>query len=77
MILETIPALRALTVDQKLRLVWELWQDVSHDPTITPETAALLDQRLAEHEASPDATRTTAEVTAGIAALKQRIVESR
>jgi hypothetical protein len=31
MILETIPALRALIVDRKLRLVWELWQDVSHD----------------------------------------------
>jgi putative addiction module component (TIGR02574 family) len=77
MILETIPALRALTVDQKLRLVWELWQDVSHDPSITPETTALLDQRLAEHEASSDATRTTAEVTAGILELKKRIAHSR
>jgi hypothetical protein len=51
MILETMPALSALTVDQKLRLVSELWQDVSRDGTITAETAALLDERLQEHAA--------------------------
>lgn len=77
MILETLPALGALTVDQKLRLVWELWQDVSHDSSITPEVAALLDERLAEHAANPADVRSTEEVTAGILALKKRIAASR
>lgn len=77
MILETMPALSALTVDQKLRLVSELWQDVSRDSTITAETAALLDERLQEHEANPDAVRSTEQVAAGIRELKKRIAASR
>lgn len=77
MILETLPALGSLTVDQKLRLVWELWRDVSHDASITPEAATLLDQRLADHAAHPEDVRSTEEVTAGILALKQRIAASR
>jgi putative addiction module component (TIGR02574 family) len=77
MILETMPALSALTVDQKLRLVSELWQDVSRDSTITVETAALLDERLQEHEANPEAVRSTEQVAAGIRELKKRIVSSR
>lgn len=77
MILETLPALGALTVDQKLRLVWELWQDVSHDSNITTGVASLLDQRLEEHAAHPANVRSTEEVTAGILALKQRIAASR
>ena len=77
MILEALPALGALTVDQKLRLVWELMQDVSRDRSISAETAALLDERLAEHEAAPNATRTTDEVTTGILELKKRIAASR
>jgi putative addiction module component (TIGR02574 family) len=77
MILETMPALSALTVDQKLRLVSELWQDVSRDSTITVETAALLDERLQEHEVNPEAVRSTERVAAGIRELKKRIVSSR
>jgi len=77
MILETMPALGALTVDQKLRLVWELWQDVSRDSSINVETAALLDERIQGHEANPGAVRTTEQVTAGILALKKRLAISR
>ena len=77
MILETLPALGALTVDQKLRLVWELWQDVSHDSSITLDAGLLLDQRIAEDEAHPGERRSTEEVTKGILALKQRISSSR
>ena len=77
MILETLPALGALSVDQKLRLVWELWQDVSHDSSITPGVASLLDQRLEEHAARPADVRSTEEVTAGILALKQRLAAAR
>lgn len=77
MILETMPALSALTVDQKLRLLSELWQDVSRDNTITAETAALLDQRLQEYEANPSAVRSTEQVAAGMQMLKKRIAASR
>jgi putative addiction module component (TIGR02574 family) len=77
MILETIPAIQSLTVDQKLRLVWELWNDVSKNTTLTPEAGALLNERLAEYEANPDAVRTTDEVTAGIMRIKQTIAKSR
>lgn len=77
MILETMPALSALTVDQKLRLVSELWQDVSRDSEITAETAALLDERMQEYEANPAAVRSTEQVAAGIQELKKRIAASR
>lgn len=77
MILETMPALGTLTIDQKLGLVWELWQDVSHDTTITPDAALLLDQRLAEDDAHPGDRRSTQEVTAGILALKKRLAAPR
>jgi hypothetical protein len=77
MILETLPELGALTVDQKLRLVWELWQDVSQDSSITPEIGLILDERLAEHASDPANVRNTEEVTAGILALKKRLAASR
>jgi putative addiction module component (TIGR02574 family) len=77
MILETIPAIQALTVDQKLRLVWEIWNEVSHASELSPGVGELLDRRIAEYEANPSAARTTDEVTAGILALKARLAESR
>ena len=77
MILETIPAIQALTVDQKLRLVWEIWNEVSQASGISPETHALLDERIAQYEADPAATRTTDQVTAGIFELKRRIAQRR
>lgn len=73
MILETIPAIGKLTSDQKLRLVWELWRDVDKDAVLDAGTARVLDERLADHDANPDAVRSTSEVTAGIMALKQRL----
>ena len=76
MILETIPAISALTVDQKLRLVWEIWSDVSRQPDVTPGIATLLNERMAEYEAAPGTVRTTEQVTAGIMELKQRISRS-
>jgi|GEM_PF-758887 len=73
MILETIPALRQLTVEQKMRLSWELADEVSKSSATTPEMMALLDQRLDAYEADPSAVKTTDEVTAGLMALKQRL----
>jgi putative addiction module component (TIGR02574 family) len=77
MILETLPALNALTVDQKLRLVWELWHDVSHQQIDTPSIAPLLHARLEAHEANPEDTKSTADVTAGILALKLKLAAAR
>ncbi|WP_395750651.1 addiction module protein [Prosthecobacter sp.] len=71
------PAISALTVDQKLRLLSDLCHDVSRDGTITPEIAALLDERLQEHTANPTAVRSTEQVTSGIQELKKRIAASR
>ncbi|MDB6006877.1 MAG: putative addiction module component, family [Prosthecobacter sp.] len=76
MILETMPALSALTVDQKLRLVSELWQDISRDSTITAQTAALLDERLQEYADNPTAVRSTEQVMERIQERKKRIVAS-
>ncbi|MCW0221157.1 MAG: addiction module protein [Prosthecobacter sp.] len=73
MILETIPAIHSLTVDQKLRLVWEIWNDVSKDTHLSQQTSSLLEERLAEYETHPNAVRTTDEVTAGILKLKKRL----
>ncbi|HEY5891887.1 MAG TPA: hypothetical protein VIT91_01535 [Chthoniobacterales bacterium] len=73
MIQETIPAIQDLTVDQKLRLVWELWTYVSRQVSLAPGTAELLDERLAVYDANPNEVKTTDEVTAGIMRLKQRL----
>ena len=77
MILETLPALGALTVDQKLRLAQELWQEVSRDSAISPGTAALLDERIEEDAADPRSRKSVEEVTAGLLALKQRLAADR
>jgi putative addiction module component (TIGR02574 family) len=51
-------ALRRLSVDERLRLVEDLWDSIAEDAPdealpVTPELAAELDRRLAEHEADP------------------------
>ena len=51
-------ALRRLSVDERLRLVEDLWDSIAEDAPdealpVTPELAAELDRRLAEHEANP------------------------
>ena len=52
-------ALRRLSVSERLRLVEDLWDSIAADAPdealpVTPELAAELDRRLAEHEANPD-----------------------
>jgi putative addiction module component (TIGR02574 family) len=52
-------ALRRLSVSERLRLVEDLWDSIAQDAPdealpVTPELAAELDRRLAEHEANPD-----------------------
>lgn len=76
MILESIPALRQLTVEQKMRLSWELADEVSQSAGDDSKIMALLDARLDACQANPAAVKTTEEVTAGILALKQRLAAS-
>lgn len=77
MLLETFPSLNGLTVDQKLRLAYELCQDASRDPALSDETASLLSSRLAEHDSHPERVKTTDQVTEGILQLKHRLATQR
>jgi len=73
MILETFPALRQLSLEQKMRLSVELAEEVSDAAGMRSSIMELLNERLVAYEANPDAVKTTDEVTAGIMALKQRL----
>jgi putative addiction module component (TIGR02574 family) len=51
-------ALRRLSVPERLQLVEDLWDSIVHDAPddalpVTPDLAAELDSRLAQHEANP------------------------
>ena len=64
-------ALRRLSVAERLQLVEDLWDSIAQDSPdealpLTPELAAELDQRLAEHERDPAASRPWAEIRAQI-----------
>jgi hypothetical protein len=73
MILETFPAVNALTVDQKLRLACELVQDVSREETIPNPLGEMLEDRLRTYDADPTQVRSTDGVAAGVLELKQRL----
>jgi len=68
--------LMKLDVSERLELIQELWDSIASDPNaasqvpLTDSERALLDERLREHRANPDAARPWAEVRAEI--LKQR-----
>lgn len=64
-----LAALRQLSVAERLQLVEDLWDGIAADAPdeafpITPELAAELDRRLAEHEADPGSALPWAEVRA-------------
>ena len=65
-----------LDVAERLELIEELWNSIANDPSaasqipLTDDERALLDERLREHRANPDAARSWAEVRAEI--LKRR-----
>ncbi len=73
MILETLPTVLRFTTEQKIRLCWELADDVAQNAVVSPELMHLLDQRLDAYETDPNAVKTTAQVSEGIMALKQRL----
>lgn len=65
--LADFPEIRALSTEEKLRLVEELWNDVASNPENVPVPECLkeeLDRRKAAHKADPSSARTWEEVKA-------------
>jgi len=57
MILDTLPSVKALTPDQKLALVSELWDDLAAHPDkvpVSPEQLAELDRRMEAYRRDPN-----------------------
>lgn len=64
MALPMIAELTKLPIDDRLEIVEALWESIAADSRalpVSPEQAAILDERLAELEANPDAGRSWAE----------------
>ena len=62
-----LDAVRALPVDDQVRLVDQIQEDLqseAHDPNLTPEVMQELDRRLADIEANPDDVVTWEEIVA-------------
>jgi putative addiction module component (TIGR02574 family) len=56
-----------LPVDERLRLVEQIWNSIAANPAAIPigdTHRAIIDERLAEHASSPDDVLTRAEVLA-------------
>lgn len=66
MVLESIPALAQLTPDERLILAAELWRENAVGETEEPDPAivSLLQERMAQYEASPESVSTWDEVKA-------------
>jgi len=78
MILETIPAIQALSVEEKLLLAGEIWREASAAAgPISPEMAALLDERIAAYRDHPQDVLTTEQVTERVRYLKERLATRR
>ncbi len=73
MILDELPAVRALPPDKQWQLLDELWRelaDAANGEPADPATVALLESRDAEYQADPSAVRTWAEVREHLARHK-------
>jgi putative addiction module component (TIGR02574 family) len=60
-----VAQIRDLPIEEKMRIVEELWDDIAAAPAavaLTPEYWAELDRRFAELDADPDAGLTDEEV---------------
>jgi putative addiction module component (TIGR02574 family) len=78
MILETIPAIQALTIEEKLLLAGEIWREASTTAEpVSPELAALLDERIAGFRDRPQDVLTTEQVAENICRLRERIAARR
>ncbi|HSI11494.1 MAG TPA: addiction module protein [Chthoniobacter sp.] len=78
MILETIPAIQALSVEEKLLLAGEIWREASAAAgPISPEMAAVLDERIAAYRDRPQDVLTTEQVTENLRLLQERLAANR
>ncbi len=73
MTLADLPAVQALSSEEQLELVADLWDHIAaHSDAdlllVSPAEAALLDQRLAAHQAAPDNALNLAEFKRQLAA---------
>ena len=72
MVMPSTKDLLELDVSARLDLIEALWDSIAADPAasaalpVTDEQRALLDARLREHEADPEAARPWAEVREGL-----------
>lgn len=60
---------RQLDLNERIKLLGELWDEVSAEPTLldlSEEERKELENRYAKHHASPDTSRSWAEVLAGL-----------
>lgn len=74
MILEKIPAIQSLTVEEKLLLAGEIWRETSASAaSISSEMAALLNERITAYRERPQDVLTTEQVTENIRQLKERL----
>lgn len=74
MSLAEIPQLQKLTIDEKLELISELWDSIDRDGLARHEVSeaekAILEQRLAQHEAHPERVLTIEEFERQFAAMR-------
>ena len=71
MIAEKIPALQALSLDEKLILAGELWEELAAHPEAFPERAdhlKVLQERLEHYRQNPDDVTAWEDLKAGILA---------
>lgn len=60
---------RELDLDERIKLLGELWDEVSTEPTLfdlSEDERKELERRYAEHHASPESSRSWAEVLASL-----------
>ncbi len=78
MILETLPAVKSLSSDDKLKLAYELWDDVSSEHLPLDAAAEkLLSERLAAYDANPDNVLTAEQAARRMEQFKARLARER
>ena len=78
MILETLPSVKSLSSDDKLKLAYEIWDDVSSE-NLPLDAAAekLLSERLAAYDANPDHVLTAEQAAQRMEQFKARLASER
>ena len=78
MILETLPAVKSLSSDDKLKLAYELWDDVSSENLpLDPAAEKMLSERLAAYDANPHDVLTAEQAARRMEQFKARLAGER